>query len=639
MSIFTRYVLSSDLKQNCLPLSCWIILILVSNLVLPAEARERKVLTIGVDGLRPDALAAANTPNLDSILNGSFFGLSRPSGIFAMNGQAEHLTFSGPGWGAYMTGLHVDRHGADTNGFENVVPGTKDWFTPLEAFDPSLDTHRVITWVIAHDSFPSGADTADVYEYSPNGDQLMTNRVVNLMQMPATDVVMTFYSDVDTAGHTCGFSPTAACYLAEIQDVDRQIGQVLSAIAARPTFSNEDWLFVLTTDHGGLGTGHSGGLPEQRTIPFIVAGPLATTVLPQANPRIVDVAATVLTYFGAPIPSNYDGHAIGLAPTGPVPAGLGRNLVFNGDAEYGRGFSSNSAQQYASGWNDPGPGGITVINYLAGGGFPAPTDPGPSNRGNNFYSGGLNAVSAMTQSIDVSNLAAIVDGGNLDFVLSAWLGGYLSQNDNASVVARFLDSSNAQIGSLQLSAVTAAERGNATGFLYRERPGDIPAHTRSIEIQLIATRATGENDGYADNISLTLLLPGDLDFNATINSSDWALFRTGQHINMAGLNLVQSLSLGDLNGDFRNDHADFVLFKAVFEAANGSGSFATMLAEVPEPSIYSLLLLCALTVARFAACRRVRDVAEALTDSILGPEAELKPSRACAVAADRATPP
>ena len=330
-------------------------------LVASLQAKERKVLTIAMDGVRPDALAVANTPNIDSLLNGTFFGTGGPSGMFSMNAQAEHLTFSGPGWGAYMTGLHVDRHGADTNGFEHVVPGTTDWFVPLEAFTPSLNTHRVLTWNIASTSFPSGADTVDNYEYSSNGDQLMTNRVAQLMQDPATDAVMMFYSDTDTAGHTCGFSPTAPCYIAAIEKVDGQIGQILTTMHARPTFANEDWLVVMTSDHGGLGTDHSGGLPEQRTIPFIVAGPLATTVLPQANPRQVDVAATVLTYFGAPIPSNYDGHAVGLTPAGPAPATLGQNLVFNGDAEYNRGFNSNTTQQYAAGWDDPGPGGITLI--------------------------------------------------------------------------------------------------------------------------------------------------------------------------------------------------------------------------------------------------------------------------------------
>jgi hypothetical protein len=49
--------------------------------------------------------------------------------------------------------------------------------------------------------------------------------------------------------------------------------------------------------------------------------------------------------------------------------------------------------------------------------------------------------------------------------------------------------------------------------------------------------------------------------------------------------------MGDLNGDFRNDHADFVMFKTAYEAANGTGSFATMLTAVPEPSGRLLSLL------------------------------------------------
>jgi hypothetical protein len=431
----------------------------------------------------------------------------------------------------------------------------------------------------------------------------MTNRVVNLMQDPATDVVMTFFSDVDTAGHTCGFDPAAACYLTEIANTDAQIGQIMSAMAARSNFANEDWLVILTSDHGGLGTGHSGGLPEQRTIPFIVAGPLATTVLPQAHPRQPDVAATVLTYFGAPIPANYDGHAVGLAPAGPPPAAFGQNLVFNGDAEYNRGFDSNSTQQYAAGWDDPGPGGITLVNYLAGDGFPSPTDPGPPDRGANFFSGGLNAVSTMTQRIDVSTLSDFIDANGVDFSLSAWLGGFSSQNDRATVIAHFRDETNSEISVAQLAEVTASQRGNVTKLLFREQLGDLPSLTRYIEIELTAFRATGENDGYADNISLILGLTGDLDFDASIDSADWSIFRSGQHADMTGLTRSQALALGDLDGDFRNNHADFVLFKSVFEWANGQGSFAAMLAA-PEPS--SAILGIAAAIALWQCCCRRR---------------------------------
>jgi hypothetical protein len=568
-----------------------VVFILPLTQVAPAQAGERKVLTIAFDGLRPDALVAANAPNVDSLVDGTFFGTSGPSGIFSMYAQAEHLTFSGPGWGAYMTGLHVDRHGADTNGFENVVPGTTDWFAPLEAFNPSLDTRRVLTWNIASTSIPSGADIVENYEYSSNGDQLMTNRVVQFMQDSATDAIMMFYSDTDSAGHTCGFSPTAACYLAEIADTDNQIGQVLTAMKNRPTFANEDWLVVITTDHGGLGTGHAGGLPEQRTIPFIVAGPLATTVLPQAHPRQVDVAATVLTYFGAPIPSNYDGHAVGLTPAGPAPVAMGQNVIFNGDAEYNRGFSGNSTQQYAAGWDDPGPGGVTLIPYGAGNLFPTSQDVGPSNRGMNFFSGGTNDTSIMSQQVDISSFASTIDTGTLDFTLWAWLGGYASQNDTASVVAHFLNGSNSEIGTAQLAPVTAAERGNVTKLLFREQIGNVPAFTRSIKFELIATRSTGENDGYADNMSFILGLLGDINFDGILNVTDWNILRNGQHVDMTGLTRSQALALGDLDGDFHNDHADFQLFKATFDNANGAGAFAEMLAQVPEPASVLLAVI------------------------------------------------
>ena len=555
-----------------------------------AQAKQRKVLTIALDGLRPDALLAANAPNIDSLTDGTFFGTMGPSGIFPTNAQSEHLTFSGPGWGAYMTGLHVDRHGADTNGFENVVPGTTDWFTPLEAFNPALHTHRVLTWAIASTSFPSGADTAENFEYNQNGDVLMTNRAVQLMQDPLTDAVMMFYSDTDTAGHTYGFDPASPGYLAEIADSDALIGQVLTAMKTRPTFNNEDWLVVVTSDHGGIGTGHAGGLPLQRTIPFIVAGPLATTVVPQANPRQVDVAATVLTYFGAPIPANYDGHAIGLTAAGPQPATMGRNLVFNGDAEYGRGFASNGTQQYAAGWDDPGPGGVTMITYQAGNGFPSAASPGPTDRGASFFSGGANAVSTMTQRIDVGALSAAISGGQIDFLLSAWLGGFSVQNDTALVAAKFLNSAAVEIGSAQLAPVTAAERSNVTGMLPRNVLGDLPASTRFIDVALTATRSTGENDGYADNISLALLMVGDLDGNATVNAADWSIFRAHQHANLSSLSILDAFQAGDFNYDHKNDFTDFSLFKRAYESAHGAGSFAALL-TAPEPSSLALAAL------------------------------------------------
>src|SRR6185503_18194885 len=52
---------------------------------------------------------------------------------------------------------------------------------------------------------------------------------------------------------------------------------------------------------------------------------------------------------------------------------------------------------------------------------------------------------------------------------------------------------------------TATERGGVTGMALRQAAGTLPAGTRQIGIDLIATRSDGGYaDGYADNISLVL---------------------------------------------------------------------------------------------------------------------------------------
>jgi PEP-CTERM motif-containing protein len=83
---------------------------------------------------------------------------------------------------------------------------------------------------------------------------------------------------------------------------------------------------------------------------------------------------------------------------------------------------------------------------------------------------------------------------------------------------------------------------------------------------------------------------GDLNVDGAINVDDWVILRANQHSDLTSLALADAARLGDLTGDGANDHADFVGFKQAFDAANGAGSFAAMIAAVPEPSTLLLLL-------------------------------------------------
>jgi hypothetical protein len=147
---------------------------------------------------------------------------------------------------------------------------------------------------------------------------------------------------------------------------------------------------------------------------------------------------------------------------------------------------------------------MTVVRYGAPEGFPGSDSPGPPDRGACFFCGGTAPLSAIDQVIDVADLHAEVDAGFVVFDLSGWFGGFLGQRDLASMTARFLDEGGAVLGESAIGPVTHADRGDATGLHHRQARGSVPRHTRRIAVRLTAEAATGDNDGYADKLSLVL---------------------------------------------------------------------------------------------------------------------------------------
>ena len=68
----------------------------------------RKSLAIGIDGLRSDGLARANTPNLDRLALGGASTLDAST-------QRTADTMSGPGWASILTGVEAEDHDVDGN--------------------------------------------------------------------------------------------------------------------------------------------------------------------------------------------------------------------------------------------------------------------------------------------------------------------------------------------------------------------------------------------------------------------------------------------------------------------------------------------------------------------------------------------
>jgi hypothetical protein len=85
-------------------------------------------------------------------------------------------------------------------------------------------------------------------------------------------------------------------------------------------------------------------------------------------------------------------------------------------------------------------------------------------------------------------------------------------------------------------------------------------------------------------------VPGIINYvGSPRNAADWVILRNNQLGNLSAQGLAAAYRLGDLNGDKKNDHADFTEFKALYDQANGVGAFVAMASGVPEPSSFSLV--------------------------------------------------
>ena len=174
-------------------------------------------------------------------------------------------------------------------------------------------------------------------------------------------------------------------------------------------------------------------------------------------------------------------------------------LVVNGDAE----------QLPTVGWTGPlsrathGVGGYPAAVIVDKKGLTGETFVGGA--GMFFGSGG---VSTTTQTISLGASAAAIDNGEVDALLSAYIGGYSTQADNAQVTYTFRDSESAPLTTVTFGPVLVGDRAGVSGFVPFAAKQRLAAGTRDVVVTMRMARSIAPvNDGYVDNVSLVLDAP------------------------------------------------------------------------------------------------------------------------------------
>ncbi len=268
------------------------------------------VLIVGIDGVRFDTLASASTPRLDGLAARGFL---RPVPV-----NPAVPTISGPCWTTMVTGVLAPDHRV----FGNNLAGHRileypDVLTRCRA--AGLSTCAVATWaplVTATDGGPiflgrglmPSADPGKDVAASEAADEAVTAdacRVLGGHDCPSAGFV--YLATPDVTAHAVGVGPA---YAASIERADRCLGQILDAVAGRPSYASEAWTIIVATDHGHVDAGgHGGDSPEERTAWIAAAGPS----LPPAAPTLLeqsDVAAHTLHALGIGIDPRWRLHGV-----------------------------------------------------------------------------------------------------------------------------------------------------------------------------------------------------------------------------------------------------------------------------------------------------------------------------------------
>lgn len=82
------------------------------------------------------------------------------------------------------------------------------------------------------------------------------------------DLIFAISEFPDYNGHSYGFGPSDYRYVSSVTNADRYAYNLIEHIESRPEFENEDWLYIITSDHGGHARRH-GTQDERDRMTFI----------------------------------------------------------------------------------------------------------------------------------------------------------------------------------------------------------------------------------------------------------------------------------------------------------------------------------------------------------------------------------
>jgi predicted AlkP superfamily pyrophosphatase or phosphodiesterase len=261
-------------------------------------------------------------------------------------------TISAPGYNNLLTGTWVNKHNVINNSIK--APNYNYWtiFRYAKNMYPDLKTAIFSSWIdnrtkligeglketgsypvdFAYDGYELDT-TLFPHDKQGNWLHLIDNHVISkadsVIKKSAPDLSWIYLEYTDEMGHMYG---NGAAIDQAVEYVDEQIGRIYQAIEYRKKNYNEDWLLIVTTDHGRdprNGMNHGGQSDRERTTWLITNYPSLNEYFKQFNPAIVDILPSIASFMKLSIPIANKNELDGVSLIGKVSVANARATIKN----------------------------------------------------------------------------------------------------------------------------------------------------------------------------------------------------------------------------------------------------------------------------------------------------------------------
>lgn len=261
----------------------------------------KRVLLIGLDGCRSDALQAAHTPNLDQLLHTGRYS-------WFMDRGTAYLESAAVGWSTMLTGVWADKHKVQDDFYSHKNYGQYPHFLcRIKEKNACFKTASIVHYAAINEEIAAPCNVDVLLDYDE--DLKVKEATQNYINDCSIDVLFAHFDNIDHAGHVRGFDSDEPHYIEAIEQVDAYLGSLLEAVYNREDKHGEDWLVIVSSNHGGLKDGtHTaeGTSVEARQVfgIFRTANPQYQGPIPN-NPMLVDIVPTILKHLSIPIETTW----------------------------------------------------------------------------------------------------------------------------------------------------------------------------------------------------------------------------------------------------------------------------------------------------------------------------------------------